>query len=220
MPYALRLGCAVLALALPCCRSRPPTPEPALCDLPESAQLEVIYRRQLASQWCWAAATQMVLESLGRPLSQCAIAKTIVSECDCQDDASVVVPAACDRAAWPPFQQLGIAYDQTGPLSPRAIENELSPPRCRSRPFLFTWQWEPEAAQGGAHIMVADGFAKDGDQLWVWARDPAYAEIQGPPGAGVVSQGDESTLLRYDFFVGWPGHHTHTRDYSNLRAEN
>lgn len=175
-----------------------------ICKPASASSLRVTLRRQEMDNWCWAASAQMVMEYLGKPVSQCIQANDRLGRKDCcnnpQPDAD-----ACDQTGWPEFGRYGFHFQQTMDnvqLSWLQVKNELAPRDgnnlCNFTPFAFAWRW----LGGGGHMMVAHGYYTDANGgNWIEVDDPL--QEYGP-------------IVSYEDFVKAPDH-THWRDYYDVK---
>lgn len=145
------------------------------CDAPAPAMdldpLEL--RKQETVKWCWAASTQMVMDSHGQTEAQCFIIDETnrddldelgVSTC-CGDNGQA---DGCFTAGWPgtPLKSFFYQYelrkvveDGDAPPTWKEIAQEI----CQGRPFIFAMRW----AGGGKHTFIVKGYAveTDGEQV-------------------------------------------------------
>jgi hypothetical protein len=177
----------------------------ACCKPGAAAQRPVSLRPQEASQWCWAASGQMVMETLHHGTNQCTQVNRALGRTDCACNACGAGPASmeCDQNGWPEFSAYGFTSRHTRDeaLSWDKVKKQVSDePSCENKPFAFTWRWPG----GGGHMMVANGYSVVDGERYVSVVDP-----------WMPCQGDES-LITYDYFVAAPGDHTHWDDYYDV----
>jgi hypothetical protein len=178
------------------------------CHPGASAEVPVSLRPQEASQWCWAASGQMVMETLHHGQNQCTQVNHQLNRSDCGcSQCSVAAPAAtsvaCDQSGWPEFEDYGFRSHHTRDeaLSWDQLRKQVSDePSCDNKPFAFTWRWPG----GGGHMMVVNGYRVIDGERYVSVIDP-WAPCHG----------DES-LFTYDYYVALSGHHTHWDDYYDI----
>lgn len=165
--------------------------------LPDNGFLTVKMRPQATGMWCWAASAQMVMESLGKLVSQCDEANKEFGRTDC---CSVPTPEACVNGGWPEFDKYGFSYKLTNDaaLSWDALRTEIS---TRKTPFAFSWHW----SGGGGHMMVVRGFSTINGRKFVSIDDP------WPPQSG------DARDITYDEYVQGDGH-THWNDFYAVSA--
>lgn len=153
---------------------------------------------QETSMWCWATVTQMSAEFIaGAQLRQCAEANTQFARTDC-----CTSPNSCVMGAWPEYAKWGFTSSQTAngaALTFAQLKAEIN----AGRPVNFTWSW----TQGGAHIMVANGYYESGATQNVWVSDP------WPVGTGATR------WISYAEYVKGADH-THSRDYFGITRSN
>ncbi len=149
-------------------------------QVPQSVPL----RRQLASEWCWAASAQMAMEALGanrddvRQRIQAGRSYLPVERCDsfACNSGGITFPT-CAFGGFPQFYKFGFEADVTPlyrPLKWLELWQEL---RCR--PVVFAREdLENGQRTGTGHMVVATsaGIADDGP--WIAVKDP------GPPCEG------------------------------------
>jgi hypothetical protein len=128
------------------------------CVATRRSKLTVNLRRQQARQWCWAASAQMVMEYLGKVISQCDQVNKQLMRNDCCSDS---IPDDCDLTGWPEFGEYGFDYHKTdeAALSWEEVKAQLADNPCRFTPFAFSWK----SYGGGGHMMVATGYYIDPD---------------------------------------------------------
>jgi len=164
----------------------------------------VVSRGQETSLWCWAAAVEMIRDSLGDPIEQCTQAnrKNEFSLVNC-DEVDCCKPdewepeqdfnPCCVKGGWPNLADLP-DFTTTDLLEWSELKNAL-----RLAPVAFSWRYE--SPPGSGHMLVATGyveFAASGDK-WVLVNDPF------PPHTG------DTMLIPYERYV--TGSFEHWRDY-------
>lgn len=183
------------------------------CTPPASSQLTVPLRAQEASNWCWAASAQMIVEYLGHSgtdSTQCSQAnrKNFTHKNCC----SKPIPAECDQPEWPDFSYFTdrggrtITYKMTqnAPLSEEKVKSLLAPrdPKnpCSFTPFAFTWHYTGT----GGHMMVATGYRIVDGELVIEVNNPL-----------AVNKGSTQELL-YEQYVS-SSTYTHWNDYYDFQ---
>jgi hypothetical protein len=178
--------------------------------------LPVRLRPQETENWCWAACGQMVMEYLGRDISQCEQANNRYDLTGCcirdlvplranlsKDDSSLIAYVNCARSGWPEFEKYNFASKRTtnAALKWDELKAQLSGgPDSRGRPVVFSWRWK----KGGGHMMVAKGYTSIDGQNYVIILDP------WPP-----NKGDE-IIIPYSAYVEDPGNYSHWDDFYDL----
>jgi hypothetical protein len=188
-----------------------------------------------ANNWCWAASSQMIMESLGerpRNACQCRQAEQVLgvkgccvtpSSCTPVED----LPARCDRPRWPAFvekpERYGFDYATTCDALPGRQNDEA----CESKPLA----WAPLTAEicagrpviaslrsrGSArgHMIVVKGFSTRPHRR-VLVVDPMRL---CPPGRDCEGELDEGFWLSYEEYVaGWNGM-VHWVDFYGIRKK-
>ena len=105
---------------------------------------------QEQSEWCWAAAAQMIMVYHGASVSQQDLAKDVGNEPDA-----------------PPFNSdWGFTAEEKlfETLSPEEVEAEID----ARRPFVVSWRY----SRTSAHFLVITGYLRIGEELWLVAHDP------------------------------------------------
>ncbi len=186
--------------------------DPIACNPPASSSLNVRPIPQHATNWCWAASAQMILQYLGNTspaAEQCAQANAKFQRKDCCDHP---IPDGCDQTGWPEFENFSnrngakLTYRTTSyaPLSKEALEAQLAPQSvdniCRFSPFAFSWQ----NVGGSGHMMVATGYKVVAGQLIVLVNDPRG-----------VDEGSTRELT-YEEYVS-STKYTHWNDYYDIK---
>ncbi len=164
---------------------------------PDNGSTNVILRAQQTNMWCWAASGQMVMEFLGKNVSQCDEADKRFSHNDCCNSPT---PAPCIQGGWPEFDKYGFAFQTTSDtaLSWDELRAEIA---THNRPFAFSWHW----IGGGGHMMVVRGFLTVDGKRFVSINDP------WPPNIG------DQRDITYEEFIEGPDH-THWNDYYAVTA--
>lgn len=196
---------AVLTLLPGLVRAEQPISEPgaAPCTPPAASSLTVPLRPQHASMWCWAASGQMLMEYLGKSISQCAQANSQFNRNDC---CSSPTPNECNFGGWPQLQKYGVSFKTTSDnaLPWNTVKDQLAPKvaakECASAPFAFTWHW----LDGGGHMMVATGYKTVNGQNYLLVNNPLE-----------VDKGSLQIVL-YDEYVAGDDH-THWNDYYDIK---
>jgi hypothetical protein len=141
--------------------------QPSCSPAPRSS-LNVTFHRQEGDYWCWAASAQMVMEYLGKKVSQCEQANKQLSNVTHDDCCNNPTPEKCDRTGWPQFYDYGFVFKKTNtPVHPtdhlswEEVKVQLAPrdPNnpCSFTPFAFSWR----VFGGTGHMMVAYGYYID-----------------------------------------------------------
>lgn len=149
--------------------------------------LQVRQLPQKAERWCWAAATEMVLNFHGVTAvdrAQCRQAQARISgqgspDCCavplCQGAVNSTLPSICDSVNWPDFPAFGFDVEcSSGALSWEALFSEVSTGR---RPVIATWRY----AGNIFHAMVIGGARVAGGIRVLSVINPAPTCIGGAP---------------------------------------
>ncbi len=178
--------------------------------------LPVKLHPQETENWCWAACGQMVMEYLGRNISQCEQANNRYHRAECcsdtlwkartgfsKDDGGLITYINCARSGWPEFEKYEFAFKRTSntALTWNELKTQLSGgPASKGRPVAFSWKWK----RGGGHMMIAIGFTSIDGQNYVVVLDPWPA-----------NKGDE-VIIPYSAYVEDPGKYSHWDDFYDL----
>lgn len=178
--------------------------------------LPITLHPQETENWCWAACGQMVMEYLGRTVSQCEQANNRYNRTECctndlsplrigllRNDSSIHAYISCARPGWPEFGKYGFAYKRksNAALTWNEIKAQLSNgPTSKAKPVAFSWRWN----RGGGHLMIAKGYATVDGENYVIVLDP-----------WPVNKGDE-VIIPYSAYVEDPGKYTHWDDFYNI----
>ncbi|GEM_PF-1641691 len=123
-------------------------------------------RFQEHNEWCWAAASQAVLEYYGSIVSQCVIANWAWGMSDCCEDTNFDWSHPCNRpnamygqsgSIKAILAHLGVSSIAYGYLSKKAAVSEIN----AGRPFVIGFKWIPE----GGHVLVGFGYDQNGTFL-------------------------------------------------------
>jgi hypothetical protein len=178
---------------------------------PKGMLLKMHLRAQHRDFWCWAAATEMISEYLGRRISQCDSVSYVTGAAWCTETCE------CE-SGWGPF--FGAELEQmkdnwrhwdfkfkhlAGRLPWPDLTEEISRSR---RPVFAAWSW----VGGGGHVLVVNGYAQpSGRDLilplirrnYVLYKDPWPPDCEPSDGfftCTEVSGGDEA-VSTYAAFV-------------------
>ena len=139
-------------------------PAQGCCSPGPNSSLAVPLHPQEATQWCWAASGQMVMEYLGHGVTQCTQANQRLARTDCRcDNCSSGLEPTCDEDGRPEFERNGFDFDwrEGEPLSWSELTEQLSiENRSRRTPVAFSWKF----TGGGGHMMVAKGYQSQGGE--------------------------------------------------------
>jgi len=171
---------------------------PPPCTPPEQALLAVPLTGQQTGSWCWAASGQMVMQKLGKNVTQCDEADKYFHRVCCDSGK----PKACINGGWPPFGAFGFEAKITtnAALPWDDIRKEIG---CNQRPIAFSWK---NIGTGG-HMMTLIGYGMTGGTPTVMINDP------WPPGTG------ESRPIPYETYVSMKGKYTHWNDYYEVEQK-
>ncbi len=126
----------------------------------------VTLRPQETNNWCWAASTQMVTESLGENIAQCDMANKRFNRNDCCTSGCPKNPA-CNKPGWTMFSQYGYDFDNSStPLTWDQIKHQI----CKEkRPMAYAYG--PKSG-GVGHVVVIRGFSEVEGSRDLLLRDP------------------------------------------------
>jgi hypothetical protein len=154
--------------------------------------LHVPFAPQLASNWCWAATTSMVLRYESRtnpnvkPLSQCQYVKSFYRSQDAYvEELWRLDSLPLSKTALYYFNGPGdpfvypVGHTYLKKYSPLSYE-ELQAECAAGRPVIFGWQWrgllQKTKGEIGQHFLVAEGTPRssyfNGEWGWVSIHDP------------------------------------------------
>jgi peptidase C39-like protein len=169
------------------------------CTPPAEAKTATRMHAQETWQWCYAASGQMVMETLGKLVSQCSQANHSCSRTDCCGNPT---PAQCVVGGWPPFAEYGFTFQVTSnqALSWEDLRKQIG---CERIPIAFSWHW----VGGSGHMMVAYGYRMLGASRMVRVLDP-----------WPVNAGKEKEITYEEYAQG--SDHTHWNDYYDVRKSN
>ena len=188
-----------------------------------------------ASNWCWAASGQMIMELLGeepKKACQCRQAEQVLGVKGCCVTPSSCVPAddlppRCDKPRWPAFVESPDRYTFRYATTCDALPNRQNDEACASRPLDWTaltaeiCAGRPVIAsfrsRGSArgHTIVVKGFSSRPYRR-VLVVDPARV---CPADRDCEGELDEGFWLSYDEYVaGWDGM-VHWVDFYGIRRE-
>jgi hypothetical protein len=148
---------------------------------------------QQTNMWCWAASGQMIMEYLGKNISQCEQANDRFKLNNC---CITPTPSNCIRAGWPDFSNWGFESQQTD-WGTALTFDQLIAQFHLNKPVAFSWGWNG----GGGHMMVAKGYSELSEMVSI--NDP------WPANEG------ESKWISYGAYVNGVGY-THWKDYYNI----
>ena len=153
-PLMLRRTAAAILVAIAAAPVSAHTPPPAAMH----RLAHVRPHEQKLSQWCWAASTQIIMESLcGYGVPQCTQVFNRFHEKNhqiscCPDGAG----ANCNRPGWPEFRRYGFTFARTRHtgLEWSEVRHELLDRRA---PFAYTYYTSASKDEG--HMVVVIGFS-------------------------------------------------------------
>ncbi|HET9529629.1 MAG TPA: C39 family peptidase [Blastocatellia bacterium] len=198
-----KLHCLCALVLLGSCGSPGPGSQPvsapgSACDATAHKSLNIPPRRQIGTNWCWAAAGEMVMNYFNINVTQCLQANRRFNRNDC-----CPFSARCNLTGWPQFEVYGLNYSRTSyeALSWDQIKKEIA---CNDSPVAFTWRYIGEFKEERGHMMVAVGYeVKPDGQRIVYANDP-WRESESP------------IPVDYDYYVS-SSTHEHWDDFYNIR---
>lgn len=150
----LLLACATLATGCAC------TPNAS------GADVAVAIKPQQTNNWCWAATTQMITETLGHGRAQCDLANqrfglTVCCNGTCPKDAS------CNMPGWTMFDESNFNTTATpAPLAWDALQRQIS---CTQKPMAYAYG--PKSG-GVGHVVVVSGYRVVNGIRFVRITDP------------------------------------------------
>ncbi len=126
----------------------------------------VTLRAQETNNWCWAASTQMPMETLGEFVSQCSMANERFNRNDCCT-AGCPKNAVCNKPGWTMFSEYGYSFDQSfTPLGWAQIKDQI----CKAKkPLAFAYG--PKSG-GVGHVVVIYGFNESNGHQDLMLKDP------------------------------------------------
>jgi hypothetical protein len=162
---------------------------------PDRWTLPVTLRAQETEVWCWAATGQMIMEFLGKGVSQSQQANLAFRRNDCGRQP---IPGPCIRGGEILLKPYGFRYDASfQPLSAEAVVHQIYTLR---KPIPFAWRFPG----GGGHAALVVGYARQADgTLLVECLDP-----YPPPGKDVRSWGGGHRVFMP--YSRWVGDYDHT----------
>jgi ABC-type bacteriocin/lantibiotic exporter with double-glycine peptidase domain len=150
----------------------------------QTKNLNVPLKVQEHSQWCWAGASQMVLNFFGKTPSQCAevnYAKGINYACGNSTfnwNSNANQPNSTNSITYI-LNGWGVNSSVVGVLSQSNSTSRIN----ANRPYVILWQW----TSGGGHFVVVKGYS--GNYLYIndpWPGNGAYTRTY----ASTVSASD------------------------------
>jgi hypothetical protein len=146
--------------------------------------------------WCWAAAGKMVMDFLGKTVTQCDKANRRFSRTDC---CKRPAPVSCVQGGWPEFDKYGFTFKRTSDkaLGWDEIQRQI---HCARKPIAFSWHW----LGGGGHMMVATGYTTIDGRNFVRINDPLPIDV------------GEQRVMLYDRYVEGPDY-THWDDFYDVQ---
>jgi len=209
-----RLLFLAVFMSSPAFSAEPPTSNipNASCIPAVSSTLEVTLRPQKTRLWCWATSAQMVMEYLGKSVTQCEQANEQVPRGSRRDCCKDPTPKHCIFGGWPEFRKFGFTSQDTEKKKEKAlpwatIQAQLAPrdPNnpCSFTPFLFSWR----RFRGIGHMMVAVGYhTTPNGANFLLVHDPS------PP-----NEGRSLVPMAYSSYVELKGNYYHWRDYYDVK---
>lgn len=156
---------------------------------------------QQQNNWCWAASTEMIAQTLGVAIDQCDEANVRFGRTDCCTDAAAAADVKrCNKGGWPDFPHYGMSA--TVKKSALTLDQVKDQVITKGKPFAFSWGW---TGSTNGHMMVATDYLRFAGQDWVAVNDP------WAPNVGTRS------LITYSRFVS-DTDHTHWDDYYDVRV--
>jgi hypothetical protein len=154
--------------------------------------LEVEVIGQETGMWCWAASAEMIMKFHGKEVKQSVQANNEFGRDDCDKIRRCPNPVKkhpCVKGGTPEFEKYGFKsfFIPAPELGWEQVKEQI----VKKRPFIFRWAW----TGGGAHLMVATGFAEVNGKRYVRMIDPL------PPCQG------EDQFITYEHFLNSPGKH-------------
>ena len=126
-------------------------------------------RSQETANWCWAATTEMVAETLGQSLDQCELANDRFGRTDCCE-GSCPKNDDCNIPGWTMFTETGATLSTSStPLSWTAIKEQVY---CDDKPMAYAYG--PKTG-GVGHVLVIYGYAElgtTGSTRHLFLKDP------------------------------------------------
>jgi len=139
-----------------------------------AVELPVKPAMQEQTYWCWAACAEMIIEYLdpGKNVEQCDLA---VIEYGLEDYANCCnesdpLWAECNLGgAFPDWSFAEHEVDYT-PSASRLSLKKIKAQIDQNRPLLYSWYWNK--SEGTGHMVVLNGYAKQGSKNILYCLDP------------------------------------------------
>ena len=131
----------------------------------------VVVRPQQTNNWCWAATTQMITESLGHGRQQCDLANQRFTRTDCCNDEPTDPTCRktnnCNSPGWTMFAESN--FDATDSNTPLSWDNIKSQIYCAKKPMSYAYG--PKSG-GVGHVVVINGYFEVNGVRYVSIVDP------------------------------------------------
>jgi hypothetical protein len=160
-------------------------PVGAACTPPASYELSVNLFPQKASNWCWAASSEMAMQSLGKEVEQCQQANNAFSaDCCCAPGTANCGKSrsiSCNKPWWPELEKYQFSERHTcrQAISWDELKSQIA---CKKTPVLFSWLFgrtdnrptnDVDCVLGGkGHMMVVKGYSEANGEQIVVVNDP------------------------------------------------
>jgi len=179
--------------------------------------LPVVPREQEGFYSCWSTSAEMIMEYLGRHVSQCEQASRAGdNSLWCCEGGRLKHHPDCDEPNYPDFERWGFDVNQAPPLPfpgwPQ-VTNEID----NGRPFAFSWMRNDLNAAGSqvSHMLVVVGYTQSGGQQtrMLFCLNPRPFAVAdeimvpfsdysgtGPPPTGIANTGVPGYIHLSDYF--------------------
>lgn len=162
------------------------------CDPEIIGSVSNTLRPQETANWCWAATTQMLAESVGITVSQCELANHSFGKTNCcnpQNPGSDCPKTNdCNTPGWPMLDYAGVKFSESSSaISWNSIKAQIY---CVKKPMGYAYGTPGVVG----HVVVIKGYITVGGTNYVVLNDPwgpctgqqrliTYAEYENPAGS-------------------------------------
>ena len=128
--------------------------------------VSVALRPQETNNWCWAATTQMVTETLGHGRAQCDLANQRFGRTDCCTEGCPK-NQACNMPGWTMYDESGFDHKASNdPLTWQKMQCQIF---CHDKPMSYAYG--PKSG-GVGHVLVVSGYVDVGGIRYLSLNDP------------------------------------------------
>jgi len=139
----------------------PPSPP----SVSKASILPVAHLTQMKSQWCWAAAAQMVLDYYGQSKSQCELANILLGKRTCCFWVNRCNVSCTEAQVAQLYSSLGLSSTHhSTPVSFSTIQSEIN----ANRPIEVGFSW----SSSRGHLAIVRGWEQNTSGDWVRINDP------------------------------------------------